>query len=328
MRETRVGDQSIHEAAPQCGEHACGLVRAGRHTDHCRNAPQIVQVHGEDAVVHHSTDRLTGGVEEATARGHPPDSAREDAAVATGEAQVPSAFGRRARAQRFRFRPGRRPPPGARHDLADRRLGQQGVACRVRMQQGRSVEVSVRRTEAVGQIPDQVVPRRLMHRSRALPPVVRPRPGADPRPPPPQQRPGRTSPTRAQGSGRRGACRRATPRPGHRLRKCVLAWPEHGNADVGEFEPLRKSLLEISVPTRLVLDADLHDPEGPRRSQHAGDVGAARSQYPGDVVLGPAVEEVHAGGLDKKLPRARAGVSHDGNVLTSCSQSSTIVLTP
>src|SRR3954452_10953403 len=80
---------------------------------------------------------------------------------------------------------------------------------------------------------------------------------------------------------------------------------EGRNPPMRQGEAFAQRLLQVDIPPKPILDADLHDAERPGSRQHAGDVGPTRFEDARDVVLGPPVKEVHAGGLDHLLSRAR-----------------------
>jgi hypothetical protein len=160
VSETRVGDQSADEATPQCSEHARRLLRAGRHADYCRYAPKVIKIHREDSVVDRPTNCPTGGVEEAAARIANGILRQEGAALGRRETQTFDYLQRRARAE------GSDPDkcdigrPSTCHNMTDRRLGEQCVACRLRVQQGWSVEVPTgRRTEPDRQVTHEFLTR-------------------------------------------------------------------------------------------------------------------------------------------------------------------------
>lgn len=67
MGEAGVRDQSVDESAPQRRVHGQRLLGAGRHSDHRRDAAEVVKIHREHPVVHDAADRLAVAVVEPAA---------------------------------------------------------------------------------------------------------------------------------------------------------------------------------------------------------------------------------------------------------------------
>src|SRR3954469_11919488 len=67
VREQGVSDQSVEDLAAERPQDAGRLLTAGGHPDHRRDAPEVVELDGENPVISGPPDGLTLGVEEATA---------------------------------------------------------------------------------------------------------------------------------------------------------------------------------------------------------------------------------------------------------------------
>src|SRR3954468_21819635 len=65
--EHGVSDESVEDPAAERPQDAGRLLTAGGHPDHRRDAPEVVELDGEDPVISGPPDGLTLGVEEATA---------------------------------------------------------------------------------------------------------------------------------------------------------------------------------------------------------------------------------------------------------------------